>query len=326
MRAIVIDRPGAPGQLKLREVEAPAPGAGEVLIAVRYASCNWADTQKRRGVYPVPVDYPTIPGLEVSGLVAAKGPGVRGIRVGDRVAAITGHGGYAELATAARGCVIPLPKAVTLRVGAAFPIVALSAYHLLHTAYRLKPSETVLIHAIGGAVGLMLTQMAAEIGATVIGTVGRPEKARRARRFGAACVIDRSREDFAERVMAFTDGRGVDLVIDSLSGDVLPRSIDVLRRFGMVINIGEAAGDPDFPIRAKLHQNSTALRRFNLMHAEPGSARWRRGVRHVLDRLASGKLQVPIEGVYPLDQAAEMHRRLEARGVSGKLLLRVGGG
>lgn len=326
MRAIVIDRPGRPERLKLRDVPAPSPGPGEVLIGVRYAGCNWADTQKRRGVYPVPVDYPTVPGLEVSGRVIAAGPGVRGIRAGARVAAIIGAGGYAERAVASAACTIPLPDAVSLRTGAAFPIVALTAYHLLHTAYRLRKGEVVLIHSIGGGVGLMLTQIAAEIGATIIGTVGSPAKARRPRRYGATLVIDRSRDDFVAAVERYTGGRGVDLVIDSLGADVLPRSIEVLRRFGLVINIGEAAGHPDFPIRAKLHQNSTALARFNLMHAGPGSPRWRRGVRYVLDRLADGRLKVPVEAVFPLDQAAEMHRRLEARGVSGKLLLSVGGG
>lgn len=324
MRAIVVDKPGSPGQLKLREIPPPAPGAGEVLIAVRYAGCNWADTQKRRGVYPVPVAYPTSLGLEVSGQVVTKGAGVRAFKPGDRVAAIVGAGGYAEQVVAAVPCTIPLPDRISLRLGAAFPIVSLTAYHLLHTAYKLRKGNTILIHAIGGGLGLMLTQIAVAKGATVFGTVGRADKARRPRRFGATMVVDRSREDFVESVMRRTNGMGVDLVIDSLGADILPRSIDALRDFGVVVSIGEAAGEPDFPIRRKLHEKSTSLARFNLMHVGPGTARWRRGVRYVLDGLQSGTLKVPIAGVYPLEDVAQMHRQLESRKVSGKLLLNIG--
>jgi len=115
-------------------------------------------------------------------------------------------------------------------------------------------------------------------------------------------------------------------VIDSLGADILPRSFDALRTYGRVINIGEAAGYPDFPVRAKLYERSTSLAGFELLHAEPGSARWRRGLRYVVERLADGRLQVPIEGTYPLARVKDAHRRLERRGVSGKLLLKVGAG
>jgi NADPH2:quinone reductase len=321
MRAVIISKPGPASQLVVRNVPEPLPGAGEVLIKVRYAGCNWADTQKRRGVYPVPVEYPTVAGLEVAGEVLSKGSGVRGFAPGDRVAAIVSAGGYAERAVASAACTIKLPQELSLRTGAAFPIIALTAYHLLRSAYRLVRGETVLVHAIGGGVGLMLTQLATEMGAKVIGTVGRASKARLPRAYGASLVIDRSRQDFVEEVRHFTDGRGVDLAIDSLGAEVLPRTIEALRRFGTVISIGEAAGYPDFPIRAKLHENSTFLGRFNLMHAEPGSIRWRRGVRYVVDRLESGTLSVPIEKVFPFDAVSKMHERLEGRSVSGKLLL-----
>ena len=173
--------------------------------------------------------------------------------------------------------------------------------------------------------GLLLTQIARAFGATVLGTVGTAGKGDRARAFGADLVIDRSREDFVSAALAFTRGRGVDLVIDSLGADVLPRSFDAVRPYGRVINIGEAAGYPDFPIRPKLYERSTSLAGFELLHAGPGSARWRRGVRYVLGALAGGRLAVPIEGRYPLAEAAEMHRRLETRGVSGKLLLDAAG-
>jgi len=326
MRAIVVDRPGGPDRLQLREVPAPGCGDGDLLIRVAFAACNWGDIQKRQGIYPDPVAYPAIIGAEVSGTVVARGARVRGFAVGDRVAAITGPqtlGGYAELVAVPAEYAIALPDGMALELGAAFPIVSLTAYHLLHSATRLARGETILVHAIGGAVGLMLTQIAKLRGAKVIGTVGTAAKARRPRAFGADLVIDRSRRDFVEAALAFTAGRGVDLVIDSLGGDVLPRSFDALRPYGRLINIGEASGEPDFPVRKKLYARSTSMAGFEVLHAWPGSARWRRGVRFVLDRLRSGELQLPVAGIVPWARVADAHRRLESRKISGKLLLRI---
>jgi len=328
MRAVLVERPGGLDALRLVEVPDPVPAAGEVLIEVAFAGCNWSDVQKRRGVYPDPVSYPAVIGLEVSGRIRAVGAGVRRLAPGERVAALTGPrmlGGYAERVAVPAAYVMRLPPALPLDVGAAFPVVALTAYHLLRSAHRVRKGEVVLVHSIGGAVGLLLTQIATAFGATVLGTVGAAGKGDRALAYGARLVIDRSREDFVAAALAFTRGRGVDLVVDSLGADVLPRSFDALRPFGRVINIGEAAGYPDFAIRPKLYERSTALAGFELLHAGPGSARWRRGVRYVLGALAAGRLEVPIEGRYPLTESAEMHRRLEARGVSGKLLLELAG-
>lgn len=329
MRAIVIDSPGSVERLVLREVPAPTPGPGEVLIQVAYAGCNWSDVQKRQGVYPDPVAYPAIIGLEVSGHVVATGPSARSVDAGTRVAAITGPrmlGGYAEQVAVPERYVVPLPDAIALPTGAAFPVVAFTAYHLLRTAHRLREGETVLVHSIGGGVGLLATQIAKALGATVIGTVGSAGKGARALAYGADLVIDRSQEDFVAAAMAFTRGRGVDLVIDSLGADILPRSFDALRPFGRVIDLGEAAGYPDFAVRPTLYRRSTSYAGFELFHAEPGSRRWRRGERYVVDALSRGRLEVPIEGRYPMERCADMHRRLEARGVSGKLLLEVAGG
>ena len=175
MRAVLVESPGGLDRLRLAEVPDPVPAAGEVLIEVAFAGCNWSDVQKRRGVYPDPVGYPAIIGLEVSGRVRAAGAGVRGFAAGDRVAALTGPrmlGGYAEQVAVPAAYVMPLPAALPLDVGAAFPAVALTAYHLLRTAHRVREGEVVLVHSIGGAVGLSLTQIAAALGATVIGTVG----------------------------------------------------------------------------------------------------------------------------------------------------------
>lgn len=328
MRAIVVESPGGLDKLQMREVPRPEPEPGEILVAVEFASCNWSDIQKREGVYPDPVTYPVILGAEVSGYVIATGRGTKGFAPGNRVSAITGArcvGGYAELVSVPRDYVILLPNDFPLDLAAAFPMVSLTAYHLIRSAYHVRKGEFVLVHAIGGAVGLMLTQMLKRFGAKVIGTVSGPGKGDRARAYGADRVVDRSAEDFVEAAHDFTGGKGIDLVIDSLGADVLERSFDTLRTYGHIINIGEAAGYPDFPIRPKLYERSTSLAGFEVLHARPGSARWRRGTKFVVDGFVSGRLKLPIEGVFPLERCAELQRRLEQRGVSGKLLLEIGG-
>ena len=328
MRAVVVEQPGGLEKLNITQVPEPVPGPGAIQIRIAFAGCNWSDIQKRQGVYPDPVDYPVVLGAEVSGIVSAAGRGVRNCRVGDRVAAIVGPsftGGFAQFCVTDSRYVIPLPCGMSLKLGAAFPVVALTAYHLLHSAHRLRKGETVLIHAIGGAVGLMLTQMASRKGARVIGTVGTPAKAAAPLACGAHVVVDTNEDDFVEAALEFTNGRGVDLVIDSLGADVLPRSFDAVRTYGRVINIGEAAGYPNFDIRGTLYERSTSLAGFELHHAEPGSPRWRRGVRYVLDGLARGWLEVPIQGVHNLEDIQVAQRRLEGRGVTGKLLIGVAG-
>lgn len=326
MRAVEIPSPGGSDRLHLTEVADAVAEPGRVLIRVAYAAANWSDVQKREGVYPDPIAYPAVIGLEVSGHIEAVGAGVEGLEAGQRVAAITGPtmlGGYAEKCAVGADFVIPLPDTISLELGAAFPVVSLTAYHLLNSAHSLQPGETVLVHAIGGAVGLAVTQMAVARGATVIGTASSFAKAERARGYGAHLVIDRSESDFAEAVVAFTQGQGIDLVIDSLGGDVLPRSIDLLRTYGHAINIGEAAGYPDFDIRARLYKNSTSLAGFEVLHAMRVLGLWRKGIEHVLDALIAGRLQIPIADTFAFERVREMHEKLESRSVSGKLLLKM---
>ena len=326
MRALVLPGTGGADIFTWAEIETPVFKENEVRIAVRYAGVNWGDIQKRLGTYPDPIDFPAVIGLEVSGTIDALGAAVRGLHVGQLVAAITGPrmlGGYAEYCVVPAEYVIALPASVSLDTAAAMPAASITAWHLLNTAYRLRRGETILIHAIGGAVGLMLTQLASAKGAMVIGTVGSAGKAMRPLSYGAAHVIDRSRQDFVAEVMHLTKGRGADLVIDSLGADILERSFDALRPFGRIINIGEAAGEPHFNIRAKLYQRSTSLAGFEFLHARPGSPNWRRGIKAILARLSDGSLSLPIEAILPLRDGGRAHQLLESRKISGKLLLKV---
>ncbi len=215
MRVAVITSPGGQDNLVIEERPDPRPGAGEVLVAVAYAGCNWADTMLRKGTYPHPTTYPLVPGFEVSGRVAEVGPDVQGVKEGDRVAAYVEHGGgYAERCVVGAESLTPLPDGLGLDAGAAFPIQGLTSWHMIHTIGGTKPGDTVLVHAIGGGVGLFCTQIAVHAGARVIGTVGTPGKERRALELGATRVVDRGEEDFGAVALEMTGGRGVDLVLE----------------------------------------------------------------------------------------------------------------
>jgi NADPH2:quinone reductase len=302
----------------------PVAGPGEVLLDVAYAGCNWADTQVRLGIYPHAMTYPMILGFEVAGTVAALGPGVAGVQVGQRVAAFPEKGGaYAEKCVAPAAGLIRLPDSVPLDVGAAFPIQALTAYHMLFTVFGLERGDRVLVNAVGGGVGLACTQLAVQAGARVIGTTGTPGKEKRALAYGAERVVVTSEEDFEQAVLDFTDGKGVDLAIDSYGATMLDRTFNVVKKLGHVISIGEAEGQPFKNIRERILPRSQTFTRLHLGHVEQGSPQWQAGIAHVLKGLSEGWLKVPIEGVFALSQAADMHRRLEGRHVAGKLLLRV---
>jgi NADPH:quinone reductase len=326
MKAVVIHATGGPEQLSLAELPDPVPGSGEVLLDVAYAGCNWADTQVRQGIYPHAMTYPMVLGFEVAGTVAALGPDVSGVKVGQRVAAFPEKGGaYAEKCVAPVAGLIGLPDGVALDVAAAFPIQALTAYHMLWTIYGgVGPGDTVLVNAIGGGVGLMCTQLAVHAGATVIGTTGTPGKEARAVAYGAARVVLTKTEDFEAAVLDFTNGKGVDLAIDSYGATMLDRTFNVVKKLGHVISIGEAEGQPFKNIRERILPRSQTFTRLHLGHVDQGSPEWTAGIEHVLDGILAGWLKIPIEGVFPLVEAADMHRRLEGRHVAGKLLLRAG--
>ena len=326
MRAVIVRRPGGVEQLELAEVPAPVPGAGEVLIDVAFCGLNWADTMIRVGTYPHPFTYPVIPGLEVSGSVAAVGPGVTRVQPGNRVIGFNEKGGgYAEQFLCAQEAVIPVPAAMSLQDAAAFPVQGLTAWHMLHTVGRMESGQWVLVHAIGGGVGLWCTQLAVRAGARVIGTVGTPGKERRPLEFGASRVIQSRTEDLEEVVSDLTGGAGVDLAVDSLGARTLDRTFNVVRKLGHVISIGEAEGVPYQNIRERLLPRSLTFTRFDLGHVDPASRAWATGLAQVVGGILDRSLVVPMEQTYPLESAREMHAHIESRQLSGKLLLWVGG-
>lgn len=328
MRGAVVQAPSPSDPARIEELPIPRPGQGEVLVRVAFAAVNWSDIQKRQGIYPDPVRYPIVLGAEIAGTVEAVGPEVDAAWSGKRVAALCGPrlvGGCAEYVSVPVPYLLPIPRRSPLTDAewAAIPLATMTAYHLLYTAHELHPGQVVLIHAAAGSVGLALVQLVALAGGVAIGTVGSGSKRELPKEKGAALVIDRSREDFVSVALSFTGGAGVDLAIDSLGAEILPRSFDALRQFGRLINIGEAAGEPDFAVRKKLYERSTSMAGFEVLHAEPGTDRWRRGVEVISAHVAGGDLSVPVDRILPLTAIATAHAALEGRATVGKVLLEV---
>ena len=327
MKAVRVEAHGGPEVLQLVEAPRPAVGEHEVLIDIAYCGCNWADTMIRSGVYPNPMPFPLTLGVEVSGVVAELGEGVTSFSVGDRVCAILPTaGGYAEQAVAAVEDVMSIPDALHFKAAAAFPIQGLTAYHMLHTVADVQSDDYLLCHAVGGGVGLFVTQMASRASARLLGTTGTRGKEIKALENGAERVVNTAAEDFVQAAWEFSKGQGIDLAIDSLGASTLDRTFTVMRNLGHVINIGEAEGLPYGNIRDRLLPTSSSFTRFHLQHVGPGTSLWQKGVDFVVEGLLSGWLKAPIAGIFPLDHAREMHESIESRQVAGKLLLAVNEG
>ena len=322
MKAAVIIEPGGIEKIIVQDLPDPEPGPGEIVVETNYCGCNWGDTMMRVGTYPHPTTYPVVPGWEVAGPVVAVGSGVDNFAAGDRVALYAPEaGGYAERTTGSAAYTIPLPDTIAYRDGAAFIVQGLTAYHMLHTIHRLAPGATVLVHAAGGGVGLMVVQLAVKAGARVFGTVGTPGKEKLPLEFGAEQVFNLATDDFVAAVVDATGGVGVHLAIDSLGAGTLDKTYDAVRPIGHVISIGEAEGEPYPNIRERILPKSLSFTRFHLDHVGVGSPTWWRGVGHALTGLAEGWLKMPIVAEYTLAEAGHMQAHLESRAVSGKLLL-----
>lgn len=325
MRAIVVEAYGGPEVLQVREMPAPRPAPGQVLITVAYAGVNYAEVQMRRGMYGGAV--PFVPGLEVSGHVAALGEGVVGLHVGQPVAAFTVTGGYAEQVVAPALLTFPLATpdgVVELTAAAGFPTIVPTAYALLHEVARLQTGESVLVHAAAGGVGTVVAQVARYLGAgRVYGTVGSPEKVAYARQFAYDAVY--LREGFVAAVREATDGMGVNVALDSVGGAVFTESIAVLAPLGRIVRFGNASGAPD-PITAtgEFMTGNTGVLDFNSIGLSLSApARYAAIAADALRLLRSGAVRLDLTDILPLEHAAEAHRRLEDRTSTGKFLLTI---
>ncbi|MBX6378160.1 MAG: zinc-binding dehydrogenase [Clostridia bacterium] len=318
---------GGPEELEYTNVADPEPGPGQVLIEVAMAGVNFADIMARRGKYHAGGTPPFVPGLDVAGRVAALGPGVEGLRVGQRVAAFPETGSYAQLTVARREFVFPVPDAVDDETAAAFPVVACTAYALLSSVARLRAGEVVLVHAAAGGVGTTAVQLARLLGASrVIGTVGSDEKAELVHALGADAVVNYRSADYADRLRSAVGERGVDVILNSVAGEVLERDLEVLAPFGRLVVFGQASGSPGRVLSTQLHATSRAVLGYSLGTARrlrPASVRPL--AEAVLRLLATGQLRIVVGRRFRLEEAAEAHRWVESRRSTGKVLLVVGG-
>jgi NADPH2:quinone reductase len=320
-KAIVFSELGGPEVLRWAEVPKPLPARGEALVRARAIGLNYADTYHRTGLYPVPL--PAVPGLEAAGVIEAVGPGVKEFKPGDRVAYATfPPGAYAEARVIAADRLVKLPVGVSFETAAAGLLKGLTAYFLLHRTYRVRKGDVILVHAAAGGVGLILCQWAKALGVTVIGTVGGDAKAKLAKRRGCRYTIDYTRENFVERVREITRGRGVPVVYDGVGNDTFLPSLDCLQPRGMMVSYGNASGAvKPFSIGILAQKGSLFLTRPTMVHYTAARTDLVNSARAVFSAIKRGLIKIEIGQTYPLREAAQAHRDLEARKTTGSTLL-----
>jgi NADPH2:quinone reductase len=320
MKAIQVQKTGGPEVLTLADVSTPRPGTGEALLQIKAIGVNFIDVYFREGRYPA--QLPFIDGQEAAGIVAEVGPGVTMVKPGDRVAYTGRLGAYAEYAVVPADRLVKIPDQLDFRQAAAAMLQGMTAHYLTHTTYPLKRGETALIHAAAGGVGLLAVQMAKMLGARVIGTAGTSQKAQLARDAGADEVILYREQDFAGETRRLTNGTGVDVVYDGVGKDTFEKDLDVLRPRGYLVLFGGSSGPvPPFDLINLSQKGSLFITRPTLAHYIATREELEQRANDVLGWIAAGKLKLRIEHTYPLADAAQAHRDLEARKTTGKLLL-----
>lgn len=322
MKAIRVDRHGGPEVLQLADVERPVPAAGEVLIRHTAIGLNYIDVYVRMGVYKR--EPPFVLGREGAGVVEAIGTGVTEFRAGERVAYADSPrlGSYAEYATVPANLVVPVPGDVDDRTACALMLQGMTAHYLTHSTYPIQRGDTILAHAAAGGVGLLLVQLAKTRGATVIATVGSEAKAALAQAAGADHIILYTRTDFAPEVKALTGGAGVHCAYDSVGKDTYERSMSVLRPRGSLVLYGASSGPiPPIDPQKLAGAGSIFLTRPTLVHYMLTREEIHGRTNDLFAAIRSKKLDARIGATYPLADAAQAHRDLEARKTTGKVLL-----
>ncbi|HET8609077.1 MAG TPA: quinone oxidoreductase [Burkholderiales bacterium] len=328
MRTISIAAFGGPDVLQPVATDRPRPQPSEVLVKLDYAGINYTDIYQRSGLYARSHTYqtplPMVIGMEGAGTVAAVGDGVSDFRPGERVAYCIVRGSYAEYAAVPARRLVKLPGDIDVRTGAALMLQGLTAHYLAHSAFVLKPGTSCLVHAAAGGVGQLLTQIAKIAGATVIGTVGSHEKAEIAKARGVDHVVLYRETDFRDAVRELTGGTGVDVVYDAVGKDTIAGSIRSLKRRGLCVNYGGASGLVESIEPLELAEAGSVF--FTRPHladylATPEELRARAA--DLFQWIREGRLTVPVDREFPLAQAADAHRYLEARKTRGKLLLKI---
>lgn len=320
MKAIQIVETGGPEVLQLADLPIPVPGPGQVLMRVEVVGVNFIEIYFRKGIYKSAL--PLIPGSEAAGTIEELGPGVTGFATGDAVASTSVLGSYAEYVLVSPAQLVKIPDGLAPEKAAAAMLQGMTAHYLSHSTYPLKAGETALVHAGAGGVGLLLTQMATRIGARVITTVSTKEKAELSREAGASAVILYSEQDFEAEVKQLTDGKGVDVVYDSVGKSTFEMSLNCLRPRGTLVLFGASSGPvPPFDLAQLASRGSLYITRPSLWHylATRAELEWRAG--DVLNWVSNDQLKLRMEHIYSLAEAAQAQADLENRKTTGKILL-----
>ena len=319
--AIRIHAVGGPEAMKWEEVQVGEPGPGQAKIRQHAAGVNYLDVYHRNGLYPV-AQTPFTPGAEGAGQVIAVGEGVTDIAVGDRVAYAGPIGGYAEERLIPAERLVKLPEDIAYETGAAMMLQGMTVRYLVKETYPVTKDSVVLWHAAAGGVGLIACQWLAHIGATIIGTVSSDEKAKLAKEHGCTHVINYRTEDFAARVKEITGGAGVDVVYDSVGKDTFPKSLDCLKPRGLWVSFGNASGPvPPFDMGILAQKGSLYATRATLFTYIAQRQALVENAADVMDMVRLGRVKIRVTKAYPMAEAAQAHRDLEARATTGSVVL-----
>ncbi len=319
-KAIRIHRTGGPEVMVMEDVTLPKPAKGEVLVRNHAIGLNFIDIYFRQGSYPT--QLPFTPGNEGAGEVVAVGRGVSEFKAGDRVAYVATLGSYAEERLVPAASLIKLPKSILYEMGAAMMLKGLTAQYLLRRTFKVKPGDTILVHAAAGGVGLILCQWGKALGATVIGTVGSEEKAKLAKKAGAKNVILYKTEDFAARVKEITKGKLCDVVYDGVGKDTFPGSLDCLKPLGMFVSYGSASGQLDaFNIGLLAQKGSLFMTRPTLFTYIAKREDYVAMAKDLMRAISRGDVTIPIHARYKLADVAQAHADLGARATTGATVL-----
>ena len=322
MKAIRVEEFGDPSVLRFTDVERPEPGEGEVLIEVKSAGVNYADTMRRQNQYVVRQDLPFTPGSEVAGVVAGLGQGTEGVSEGDRVVTLLGTDGYAEYVVAPARNLIPIPDGMSFDDAAAIPLQGMTAYHVIKTSGQLQEGESLLVHAAAGGVGYLAVQMAKLLGAgTVIATASTQEKLDLARSLGADVLINYTEEDWPRQVKEATGGKGADVIMEMVGGDFPEKNLACLNAFGRMVVFGAASGDTGSLVPSALMKKNHVVAGFYLPQIMSRPELFGPSLQELLGWISSGRVKLNIGGRYALSDAQQAHEDLQGRRTTGKLVL-----
>jgi NADPH2:quinone reductase len=319
-RAVIVRQLGGPEVMNLEDWPLASPGPGQVALRQTAIGLNFIDTYQRSGLYPV--QLPFVAGNEGAGVITALGEGVSGFSVGDRVAYQGQVGAYAAERLAPADRMVHIPAGISDQTAAATMLKGLTAYYLLFKTWPVARGETILWHAAAGGTGLIATQWAKALGATVIGTAGSDDKVALAKAHGCDHVINYRTEDFAARVRELTGGRGVDVVYDGVGKATFEKSLDCLRPRGLLASFGNASGVVSIPdVTLLARKGSLYVTRPTGAHYMGTRAELVEGAASLFEAVASGAIKVEIGRTFALADAAEAHRALENRETTGSVIL-----